>query len=340
MKGKTGFILLLLLFTQICFTQEEISIELSLNEATKDLPISNRRVTFYSATDSLTLITDSVGTISLRSSQYPDFLKQDHDYKIRVHKDAEISVDHFAETNTRFNHGTIPTRKILISLLLDYTGMIVIPFKQGQPSIVHSIWNSIYNTQNVFENVPDAQLTLIGLMSDHVDWELAEKRASYIAETLVKQGINANQITIAILDINHYTGEFPEYNENYDHGVVCDFDWGSEPCSETHRTVINFDKVTNEIVETKCDSLQHIYDTILSQEEDFAVIGIYSNPEGKSKAKKRARLIRKKLIKMGIDHNRLIVYTAYFKPNEHRDWPFYPEHYDYEIGVYFEIEYP
>ncbi len=117
----------------------------------------------------------------------------------------------------------------------------------------------------------------------------------------------------------------------------------NSPCQGTTGLVVNFDKISNEIVETECDSLQILADFITSETgQDFAVIGVFTSRDDKKdkkKAQKRAKLVRKELIKLGIDKNRLKVYLGYHKPpgeNDHHDWPFYPEGFTYEIGVYLQ----
>jgi hypothetical protein len=110
------------------------------------------------------------------------------------------------------------------------------------------------------------------------------------------------------------------------------------PC--TGGSVVNFDKKTDTIVETRCDSIHFIANYINLQEENFAIIGIYTVRDDrveKQKALERAELVRKRLIELGVDEKRLRATTSYHKEPEigdHRDWPFYPISYSYEIGVY------
>lgn len=116
------------------------------------------------------------------------------------------------------------------------------------------------------------------------------------------------------------------------------------PCTGTQGLIVNFDKVSNVIVETPCDSLKFIAEYIQSKsEEPFAVIGISTvkSDKARKEAEKRAKRTREELIALGVDKKRLKIYVSYFKApadGEHTDWPFYPPHYTYEIGVYIQSD--
>lgn len=116
------------------------------------------------------------------------------------------------------------------------------------------------------------------------------------------------------------------------------------PCTGTQALIVNFDKVSNAVVETPCDSLKFIADYIGSKpKEPFAIIGISTSHDDKARkeAEKRAKRVRKELIALGIDKKRLKTYVSYFKApadGEHTDWPFYPLHYTYEIGVHLQSD--
>lgn len=118
------------------------------------------------------------------------------------------------------------------------------------------------------------------------------------------------------------------------------------PCdSLTNGSYIHFTIDSEEIVETACDSLIHLF-SLISENDTvrFAVIGIAKNknPLAKQLAHGRAQLVIDKLIEMGIPSNRLILYTSLHQEpekGEPRDWPFYPANFTFEIGVYLELNF-
>ena len=117
------------------------------------------------------------------------------------------------------------------------------------------------------------------------------------------------------------------------------------PCMGTHGLIVNFDKITNGIVETPCDSLVALARYIKAEKSAYVIIGICTNrndPSNKKRAKKRAKKVKKALAKLGVKKSKMHVQISYFKApkkDEHHDWPFYPEKYTYEIGVYLEQDY-
>lgn len=115
------------------------------------------------------------------------------------------------------------------------------------------------------------------------------------------------------------------------------------PCLNSGHPKIHFVKYSQNILETECDSLNHLVEMINSDSTtNYFLIGIATdkNPEEKFKAKSRAELVKVRLVNLGVKAERLSVTLAYHKPpakGKPRDWPFYPNWYEYEIGVYLEI---
>ena len=119
-----------------------------------------------------------------------------------------------------------------------------------------------------------------------------------------------------------------------------------DPCQgNTHGLVMHFIKYSDTIFETTCDSIIHLANYILSDTTtSYYLIGIApdKSPEEKFNARHRAETLKKELIKYGIKPDRLLVTIAiHAKPQKGkpRDWPYYPIHYKYEIGVYLEKNY-
>lgn len=108
---------------------------------------------------------------------------------------------------------------------------------------------------------------------------------------------------------------------------------------------IHFKNFTDEIIETECDSLMHLFHFIQRDDSTkYYLIGITTDRSGEEKfnAKHRAQKVIDALVKLGVNSDRMTATVSYFKPpleGEPRDWPFYPPKYDYEIGVYLEIDY-
>lgn len=130
--------------------------------------------------------------------------------------------------------------------------------------------------------------------------------------------------------------------------------WTQEdPCFGVGGTVIHFDKKTDSLIEIPCDSIIHFYRFINANPQDtFAILGIQTVRQGfktnsdiridKEKALNRAQRVKDALVALGIEPERLVIYTSYHQPPEHddpHDWPFYPDSFDYEIGVHLQIHY-
>ena len=126
-----------------------------------------------------------------------------------------------------------------------------------------------------------------------------------------------------------------------------------DPCPGLSGSVIHFDKQTDSLFETPCDSLIHFVRYIEANPQDtFAILGIQTVRPGfetnsdiridKEKALNRAQRVKAALITWGIEPERLLIYTSYHQPpedNEPHDWPFYPDSFNYEIGVYLQVHY-
>lgn len=126
-----------------------------------------------------------------------------------------------------------------------------------------------------------------------------------------------------------------------------------DPCFGVGGIVIHFDKKTDSLLETPCDSIIHFARFIQDSPTDtFALLGIQTIRPGfktnsniqidREKALDRARRLKVALVELGIDPNRLHIYTTFHQPpapDAPHDWPFYPESYDFEIGVYLQMHY-
>lgn len=351
--GNMKWILLFLLSASVGYAQETLMVELTLRESTKDLPISNRYVTFYHQSDSLTLISDEKGRIILSSADYPDFLKRNETYQYRIHSDFELTDNDLRDFNMKFHEGIDPVRILGHNYLLNYRGDIVLSYKSDTDIMQQSVWNSVNNILSVFENVPESKVILSGITSDDISEELAWDRLLQLSADLMTLGLDPYQIETEVIDLSEYYGQQPQQEEGYEYGIFCDFTYMNEdPCATTTGASINFDKKTDTLVNTQCESIQRLYEHIQSDpNQAFAIIGIYTQKKGeqpesnllitREQAENRAKKVIKELIKLGISKKRLVMYTAYHKPpapDDYHDWPFYPERFTYEIGVYLEVE--
>lgn len=192
----------------------------------------------------------------------------------------------------------------------------------------------------LMEEEENLTLGLYGQIDEHGDSLLAVERRRIIYFRLINDGIYRDRISFLPCK-NTADGELTSC-VGY---AILSFDYF--PC--TSGSVINFTKGTSTVVETRCDSIRFIYEYMqIHPEDNFTIIGVFTerndrpNPESnllisRKMALSRAKKIRKALIAMGIDKKRLKISTAYHKPptvDDHHDWPFYPEHFSYEIGVY------
>ncbi len=119
----------------------------------------------------------------------------------------------------------------------------------------------------------------------------------------------------------------------------------TDPCSEENKgMVVHFIKQTNTIHETPCDSLRHIAHYIKSDTStNWAIIGVAKDTSKIeiNNAKERANIVKDRLIELGVNESMIITYHSVHKEpkeGEHRDWPYYPKHFDYEIGVFINPE--
>lgn len=118
-----------------------------------------------------------------------------------------------------------------------------------------------------------------------------------------------------------------------------------DPCSEENKgMVVHFVKQTNTIHETPCDSLNNIAEYLKNFPiNPWAIIGIAKDTSKIEiiNAKERANIVKDRLIELGVNEDLIITYHSVHKEpkdGEHRDWPYYPKHFDYEIGVFINPE--
>lgn len=114
------------------------------------------------------------------------------------------------------------------------------------------------------------------------------------------------------------------------------------PCEHEYGIKIHFKINSLEIVETPCDSIIHLYQKLAAEGPiEWAALGIAkaNSDEARAFAMKRVHLIIDILVTLGMDRSFFVPFANTFiepKQGEHRDWPFYPLEYGYEIGVYFQ----
>ena len=114
-----------------------------------------------------------------------------------------------------------------------------------------------------------------------------------------------------------------------------------DPCSEVYGMHLNFIFGTTEIYDTECENLLEISKTIIEEGKIFYIIGIYTDDINKKLAWSRAQSVKTALVLIGVPIDILLLSTSYYESpqeGEAYDWPFYPQGYEYEIGVHFQIE--
>jgi hypothetical protein len=185
--------------------------------------------------------------------------------------------------------------------------------------------------------------------SEGVSKELAKKRYRAIQRHFINRGIDHFRLiskmqpffTKEELDsLETKNGFRNNENDAYFHILEDDI----SPCTPPGQPKMHFKKFSQDIFETQCDSIGHLVRLIESYDEDkFVLIGIATDKSQEEifNAKSRAEVVKKKLIEKGIDASRLSVMYNVFKPQaegKYEVWPFYPEWFEYEIGVYIEID--
>ncbi|NOQ74056.1 MAG: OmpA family protein [Crocinitomix sp.] len=328
------FFLVLSTYLNVSFGQEDIQVDLEINvkvpESLFDYPV-NYQIHLYTTTDTFKLKTNQEGTLKLSTRDGLKIIEINRDYTYAIYRGTEyIGQDSF-DTYTKQDTRIIRNLKHLeftctnsyypigfIDNTLHLTAQGKIDFERLSAFLDEH--------ENIF-------LELYGMANSNTSGHLAVDLANKIRDSLIYEGHFPDR-----LQVNKPMRTDGELKVGFN---IISFDY--TPC--TGGSVVNFDKTSDTIVETRCDSLKFIAHYIQLQEENFAIIGIYTdkaNHTNKQKALERAAIVREKLIALGVDEKRIRATTSYHKPpgkDDHHDWPFYPEHFTYEIGVYVNGDY-
>ncbi|MEO9534008.1 MAG: hypothetical protein ABJG68_03350 [Crocinitomicaceae bacterium] len=184
--------------------------------------------------------------------------------------------------------------------------------------------------------------------SDKIPEELANQRAESFFKLMINKGLRSERFSSKILTYptKKKVDSLLSNNEfvpNPDEATFYVLDETPPPCLLSGHPKIHFKNNTQEIFESECDSLIHLVELINSDSTtNYYCIGIATDksPEEKSRAISRAEIVKSKLIQMGVNANRLTTTQSYHKPTsdeQPKNWPFYPNWYEFEIGVYLEI---
>ena len=113
------------------------------------------------------------------------------------------------------------------------------------------------------------------------------------------------------------------------------------PCDSLNTgPLMHFEPDSYTIKETPCDSLSHLVALINPKDTSkWVIIGVLPEKTNamKKRALYRADIVKAELVKRGISPSRLqIAFSHHPKPpkDKPQDWPYYPAHIPYEIGVY------
>jgi len=115
-----------------------------------------------------------------------------------------------------------------------------------------------------------------------------------------------------------------------------------KPCGSNGFQKINFIKKNATIQETECDSLRHLVRFIESSpNQKFKITGVINKDQDEQLATQRAQLVKDKLVNLGIKSDQLqvlIQQEIYLSDDIEKKSERYPPWYEYEIGVYLEID--
>ncbi|MFT5821130.1 MAG: hypothetical protein ACI8ZM_002379 [Crocinitomix sp.] len=325
-------LLLILVFIgsfEVSLGQDEIKIEVEINIRKYENEHTSSQlyqIKFYTPTDTFHLETNAEGVLKLSNREGHGIIEVNQDYHYEVFKnERRFGQDNFS------THVTSNTR--IIRDIQEFRGCSRMRY------------DPISFVENTFEFTPkgkmdyqylsilihdeeNIELEIIGHYTTSSSPETALKRSQIVRDSLIAEGIFPDRLKLGkpqLTDTSNKVGY-----------VILSFDYF--PC--TGGSVVNFNKTTDTIVETHCDSIQFIANYIQLQQLNYAIIGIYTsknNRVDKQKALERAALVCEKLIALGVDEKRIRASTSYHQlpgPDDHHDWPFYPESFTYEIGVY------
>lgn len=316
------------------FGQSDIIVDLKIivnRDTTFSKPVGTFQIELYSELDTFKLTTNNQGILELSSRDGLQIIKVNQYYTYKVYKrERYIGEDRFS------THVDASTRIIRdLSEFKSFCGQTYDPISFIDNTLELSAQGlaDYKHLSCIIHDQENMEIEICGNYNTLTSPELAMNRSQIIRDSLLAEGVFPDRIKLAKPQLNDSSNKV-SYR-------ILSFDY--TPC--TGGSIVNFDKATNTIVETRCDSIHFIAKFIKLQKNDFAVIGIYTDredPSNKQKAITRAEVVLAKLIALGIDKKRLKVSTSYHKPprlDDHHDWPFYPESYTYEIGVYVNGDY-
>lgn len=332
MKNLTFF--LILFFHSISWSQD-VDLLILLSNQNDGRPIIHEEVWLIHDSDTLVKKTNLDGAAFFSTQDTIKPLKVNTSYKLYIPKDRIGKKDWLTEDDYINTTCTTNTRIIRDYKLL--TGcnrgqrIDKITFEKSSEVVPT---NEIITFFNFLKDHENLTIELRGEIDQYTNLELAKRRSEIVRDSLILMGINSDRL------FNGNPAELDETDSSA--SGVCFIVLSADyyPC--TGLNVVNFNKKTNTILETRCDSLVFFYEQIMHSQDNFAIIGIYHDQENskqKEQAQKRAELIQSKLIEMGVPKNKLEVYTQYYPANNtgFRDWPFYPLNFTYEIGVVLNV---
>lgn len=335
MKYWIAFLLVISPFFS-AFAQEDIYVDLKIMVGEQQSQHSSTKaytVVFFIESDSIKINTDQNGILEISTRDAFQIIELNRAYTIAIYDGKK----HLG--NDTFSTYTDETTRIIRHLkpyeLECNKTYYPIQFKNGTTDFSNDGKRNFERLSIFLEENETVILEIYGEFNAVISSSLASNRANKVRDSLIQDGHFANRLRIAKPAKTDSTNAHVGFR-------IASFNY--TPCTATQGLVVNFDKATNAIVETNCDSIQFLYNYIKANPtENFVIIGIVTNrKDERNKVNERTDRIRLRLIEMGIQENRLTTSTSYFKPpgeNDHHDWPFYPDSFTFEIGAYMQIDY-
>lgn len=327
---------LLLILVGLHASCQEVDLMVILSEQDEGYPIKNRKIYLVDGIDTLLRYTNHEGIAQfstndsidpIRINTLYEILTDQHIHMLKSKNPSLITID---KVNTSVETNTRIIRDIKW-LTAGCHGPATMPFDVEELFWDRENSNMLNSIEELLTLNENLILVIESTILQSKDCEYGKMMARNVRDSLINRGIHPDRLSLSsICEID----TMPNAYNRVDFSVES-FDY--YPC--TGLPVINFDKETGQLIETRCDSLQFMLNQVKSDDAVYAVIGIYSDRTDKTaliKARERAELVRSKLIAMGAPANRLTIYTQYYKAplkDEPHDWPFYPDHFTYEIGV-------
>ena len=195
---------------------------------------------------------------------------------------------------------------------------------------------------------PSTLVGIVAFKSEKVADSLTSERINTVTRYFMNQGLRNV----------HFYSDYKEYDKELEAFIKIrpdseipfgpnDFQFVLQkgqlsPCDSGHiSTAIHFNKTSNEIFETECNTLRDVYNVLKASKHEWAVIGVSKSKseEARAFARERVERVIAVLVKMGLEEYWFVPFVNYHKAPEKgkpADWPYYPDWYEYEIGVYFQ----